>query len=368
MGTLLPIPSTSMRFNAGWLTDALRLSGVLGDGRVTAVRAEGLGEGSGFIGQLARLHLAYDGGRGDAPATLIAKLPALDEGSRAIASMYGMYEREYRFYTELADKISFRTARCYYADGNAENVAYILLLEDMSASGRAGDQVAGCTAEEAHVALTSLAQHHGQWWSSPKLDEIAWLQPGIDLVNAAMTQAYPLSWEPAIANFGDLIPDAIRAALPGLGGQITAMMETYRGRAMTMTHGDYRLDNMFFGGGDAGYEIAVLDWQSPNRGWGLYDVSYFLYSNLDVETRRACEIDVLREYHAALVAQDVMGYSLDQCIEDYKKSLLVSLAIWVVNAATLDTANERGKALFDMFFGRLCAAILDHNALRYLPA
>lgn len=369
MGNVPSIPVSPDELTPDWLTDALRVSGALAsDRRVSAARFETLGVGAGFIGQLVRVHVTYDGDAGDAPSTLIVKMPALDEGAREVASMYGLYEREYRFYTELADKISFRTAHCYYAGGNAETVNYILLLEDMGASGRAGDQVAGCTPEEAHLALTRLAEHHGQWWSSPKLDEIAWLQPGIDIVNAAMEQAYPSSWEVTVANFGDLIPLEIREVLPGLGPQITALMEPYRDGPLTMTHGDYRLDNMFFGDEGAGYDLAVLDWQSPNRGWGLYDVSYFLYSNLDIETRRACEMDVLREYHAALVEQGVTDYSIERCIEDYRKSLLVSLAIWVVNGATLDTANERGKALFDLWFRRLSAAILDHGALRYLPA
>ena len=48
--------------------------------------------------------------------------------------------------------------------------------------------------------------------------------------------------------------------------------------------------------------------------------------------------------------------------------MLVSLAIWVINAATLDTANERGFALFQLFFERLSAAILDLNALDRIPA
>jgi hypothetical protein len=369
MGTTVTIPSAIDELTPAWLTDALHASGVLPQhARVASVRAETLGEGSGFIGQLARLHLAYEGDASGAPPTVIAKMPALDEGARQLASMYGLYEREYRFYTELADEISFRTARCYYADGDAENTRYILLLEDMGQHGTAGDQVAGCSADEAHLALTELARHHAQWWRSPRLDEIAWIQPGIDLVAAAMEQAYPMSWEPTIAAFGDHIPPTIKDALPTLGARILELMEPYRDGPLTLAHGDYRLDNMFFGRDGAGYGLAVLDWQSPNKGWGLYDVSYFMYSNLDTDTRRACEDDVLRDYHAALVAQGVEGYSHDQVREDYVKSLLVSLAIWVVNAASLDMANERGRALFEIFFDRLVAAILDHDALRYLEA
>jgi aminoglycoside phosphotransferase (APT) family kinase protein len=155
--------------------------------------------------------------------------------------------------------------------------------------------------------------------------------------------------------------------LPTLGERITRLMESIAEGDMTIAHGDYRLDNLFFGGEGSDYELAVLDWQSPNQGWGAYDIAYFLYSNLDVETRRAHEMDILREYHETLLANGVRNYSFESLVDDYVKSLLVSLGIWIVNAATLDTANERGKALFDLFFDRLSTAIMDHDALKWLP-
>jgi hypothetical protein len=138
----LAIPSTPEEITAAWLTDALRAAGALaGGGRVVSVAREVLGQGAGFIGQLARLTPAYEGASGAAPATIIAKMPTLDPGAREIAALYGLYEREYRFYNELADEITFRTARCYYSAGDAESVKYVLLLEDLGAIGRAGDQV-----------------------------------------------------------------------------------------------------------------------------------------------------------------------------------------------------------------------------------
>ena len=45
---------------------------------------------------------------------------------------------------------------------------------------------------------------------------------------------------------------------------------------MTVTHGDYRLDNMLFGDETGGYPLAVVDWQTPGRGVGLSDASDFL--------------------------------------------------------------------------------------------
>jgi hypothetical protein len=365
----LAIPSTPEEITASWLTEALRAGGTLrADARVASASHDVLGQGAGFIGQIARIRPAYEGASDGAPATIIAKMPTLDEGARQIAALYGLYEREYRFYNELADEITFRTARCYYSAGDAESVKYVLLLEDLGASGRAGDQVSGCTFAEAKIALAHLALHHARWWGNPRLSQIAWLDPGIALVEGAMVQSYPQAWPAALSLFGDRVPREIRDVLPTLGERICRLMKQIAEGPMTIAHGDYRLDNMFFGRDGADYEIAVLDWQSPNQGWGAYDIAYFLYSNVDTDTRRAHEMDVLREYHRTLEANGVSGYSYEALVEDYRKSLLVSLGIWVVNAATLDTANERGKALFDLFFARLSAAIMDLRALELLPA
>ncbi|MEX2225613.1 MAG: oxidoreductase family protein [Dehalococcoidia bacterium] len=368
MTTKLDIPTTPAEITPAWLTEALRAGAIIGDACVTSVAHEVLGQGAGFIGQIARLTLTYDRPSEGAPTTLIAKMPALDPGARELAALYGLYEREYRFYNELAGEITFRVARCYYSDGDAEAVRYVLLLEDLSSNGICGDQVAGCTSEQARTALAHLALHHARWWGHPRLTQIPWLQPGIDLVNGAMQHSYPQAWEAALARFGDRIPPPLRAAFPTLGERITKLMASIaEENTMTIAHGDYRLDNMFFGEDGAGYELAVIDWQSPNQGWGAYDIAYFLYSNVDVETRRAHEMAILREYHDTLVANGVSDYSFDALVEDYKRSLLVSLGIWVVNAATLDTANERGQALFELFFDRLSTAIMDHDALALLP-
>jgi hypothetical protein len=368
MNTKPAIPTTPDELTPSWITEALREGGLLGDATVVSAPCEVLGQGAGFIGQIARITLTYDRTVEGAPATMIAKMPALDPGARQLAGLYGLYEREYRFYRELADEVTFRTPRCYYSDGDAENVRYVLLLEDLSASGRAGDQVSGCNAEEARIALSHLALHHARWWQHPRLAQIPWLQPGIDLVNGAMEQSYPTAWEKTLVLFGDRMPQAIRDVLPTLGRRITALMEPLSRGPMTLMHGDYRLDNMFFGNSGCGYELAVLDWQSPNQAWGAYDIAYFLYSNVDTMTRRAHEMDALGEYHRTLVENGVHGYEFEQLVDDYKASLLVSLGIMVVNAATLDQANERGTALFNLFIDRLSAAIMDHRALEMLPA
>src|SRR5690606_27025736 len=73
----VPVPATIAELTPAWLTAALAEGGGPGS-RVATVDTEPIGLDTGFLGHLARLHLAYDGG--DGPATLVAKLPTTDPG------------------------------------------------------------------------------------------------------------------------------------------------------------------------------------------------------------------------------------------------------------------------------------------------
>ena len=56
MKPTLPIPTKPEELTAAWLTEALRAGGVIPeDAAVTAAPYEVLGQGAGFIGQIARV-------------------------------------------------------------------------------------------------------------------------------------------------------------------------------------------------------------------------------------------------------------------------------------------------------------------------
>jgi len=67
------------------------------------------------------------------------------------------------------------------------------------------------------------------------------------------------------------------------------------------------------------------------------------------------------------VAGGVRGYDYARFVEDYRRSLLVYLAIFVINGATLEMSNQRAVDLFGVIFERLVAAISDLDALALLP-
>ena len=60
----------------------------------------------------------------------------------------------------------------------------------------------------------------------------------------------------------------------------------------TVTHGDFRLDNMLFRGSDP--SPYVVDWQTAVWGLAAYDVAYFVGGCLSEDDRRAHEPRVAR--------------------------------------------------------------------------
>lgn len=357
------VPAAVEDLTPAWLTASLRAGGVLRAASVTSVDASLLSEGVGFIGQVVRLTLTYDRAASGDPASVIAKLPTLDEGGRTIGAMYGMYERELLFYRDLGDEIPVRTPRCYYSDSDATAVRYVLLLEDLASFGALGDQVRACTLEEATAAIETLARFHAWSWEHPRLTSTPWLQLGIDIVEGSLTQLYPTAWPRTIELFGDQMTPAIRDAIPTLGERGMLLMDRFRGGPFTIIHGDYRADNLLFAPGG---EIAVLDWQSPNKSFAAYDIAYFISGSISKDTMRQHGERLLRAYYDRLVDGGVKGYAYGRFREDCVASLLAYLAIFVVSGGTLDTANERGFELFRLIFERLAAAITDTDALSML--
>ena len=146
------IPAGPQDLTPEWLTQALRQSSVIGDAAVSSLETETIAEGVGLIGQLARVTPRYDRPEAGAPASLIGKFPAAAPENRELAGQLRFYEREFRFYEEIAEEVELRTPRRYFGAMDADSGEYVLLLEDL-APARVGDQLAGCSRREADLAV-----------------------------------------------------------------------------------------------------------------------------------------------------------------------------------------------------------------------
>jgi len=359
MGTL---PDNPQGLSADMLTEALRRSGAIGSSRVTSFEAKVIGAGAGFMGELAQVTLQYDRPEDGAPRSLIAKFPAAAVENREVAMFFRFYEREVKFYEQIAEQVELRIPKCYFSHYNPETGSYVLLLEDL-APARVGDQLAGCAGDKAELCLSNLAKFHATWWESEALERLDWM-PSIkdDWYIQAVEEGYGQAWEPFLAFFGDKISPALQDVAKRFGDHIRPLMTRFGSGPRTIIHGDYRLDNLFFGTPEGGDPLAVIDWQISSRGRGVFDVAYFTSGTMPPAERKGAEQDLLRMYHGILTKRGVAGYSFDDCWQDYRRSLLFCLVYAVIGIGSLDLANERGVELFTTIAQRTFAAIEDLKA------
>jgi hypothetical protein len=359
-------PTTVEAMTPAWLTQVLRADGMIGSGTVVGFSSEPLAVGVGFMSALRRLTLTCEGTPEGMPCTLIAKLPPLDPGARTIDEAFNFYEKEVGFYQQMAPTTPMRAPRAYHSAFDPKSRDFILLLEDLAPS-VIGDQVTGLGFPEAAQAVDALARLHARWWGDPKLDELDWLlainSPEFKRLGDICAQCWPA----VLAFVGEGMDPKVRAAGEGLVVAMKAMLDEAFARPRTMAHGDYRADNMFFRAGCEIVPFAVADWQIIFKGNGIFDLAYLLTGSLEIEVRRKHERELLGIYHSRLVAEGVKGYSLDDCLDDYRFWVMLGLAWPVVAIGTLDTANARGVALFKCWIERAMAAIVDWNAQEMLP-
>jgi hypothetical protein len=363
----LEIPNGPEDLTPAWLTQALRTRGTITTAAVASFDVQRIAQGVGFIGQLVRLSMRYTLDEAGAPRSLIAKFPAAAAENRALGNMFRFYERETRFYEEIAAKSPLRTPHCYYSAIDSTAGRNILLLEDL-APARVGDQVQGCTVPEAELAIQQLAQFHAAWWEQPRLSTFDWMPLWNDAGLVPLVQGvYQQAWGPFLANFGDRLPAALLEVGQRLGACIAPMMDQLAQPPRTIMHGDYRIDNLFFATTAEGMPLAVIDWQICARGRGVFDVAYLLSQSAPPALRQAEEMRLLRTYHRALLDHGVQGYAFEECLLDYRRSILFALVYPVIVCGSLDLANARGHQLATVVLERSVAAILDLNAAELLP-
>lgn len=365
----LEIPRTPDNITPEWLTAALRETNTIKKSTVTSFDMEpDIAAGKGFMGQLARVTLHYDQPEPAAPASLIAKFPTYGPENRGVADLFRFYETETRFYEELADKVELRTPRRYYSARALDSTDFILLMEDL-APASVGDQVVGCSSAQAELAIRELAIFHATWWESPRLAELDWVWPFNHPIRSASSQgAYAQAWGPFQQNFGKMLSPSIIALGEKFGDKIPKLLDRLTERPLTISHGDYRLDNLFFATPEGGDPLAVVDWQIMTLGCGLFDVAYFMSGAMPPAERKSTEMDLLHMYHDILIERGVKDYGFDRCLLDYRTSALFCWQYAVIILGSLDTANERGLALFNDILERFVAAIVDLNAAELLPA
>lgn len=350
--------------SADWLTGALRAGGAISSSTsVTDVTCEPVAAGVGFMGEVARLIPRYAGG--DGPLTVIAKIPTQDENVRALLAPARVFEREARFYVDVAPQLAM-TPNAHHVAADFEHDDYVLLLEDLGDL-RTGDQIEGASVDQAAAALECLAGLHAAFWRSGRLDDIGWM-PRIDDPGMKIgREIYAASLPGFLEMFGDALDPALAGVVERFGDNVHQLMDRFGAMPTTVVHFDYRLDNLFFDDSASGAgSVRVIDFQASCKGGGAYDVGYFLSQNVAADVRHEHEDELLRLYSEALAAGGVSDYSIAQLRADYRVGVLYGWIIPVYAVGTLDSSSERAVALWTEVVRRAQSAMIDHDVASLL--
>ena len=164
------------------------LQAALGCGALESFTAEAIGTGQ--MSQSHRVSLAFQDGERAWPRSVVLKLAADDAGSRATGVGLGIYEREIRFYEELAPRIGGPLPACAFARYDERDGWFTLLLED-AVDADVGDQIAGCSIEQARLAIQALADLHAPVLGDEKLAASGWLNRDSPIGQALVQQLLP---------------------------------------------------------------------------------------------------------------------------------------------------------------------------------
>jgi hypothetical protein len=301
----LPIPLTHDEVTPEWLTAALRSGGALNAARIVEIAAETIGEGVGFVGDIARLRLSYDEQEACAPATIIAKLPTMEPRRRMMGAAARFFEREIRFYRDIAPGIDVRTPRCHYGASSPGDGRHVLLLEDL-APAEPGDQlrilqagggggpyvVMGCTASAMNwrrstdTAAGGRASVAEAWW-----DEM---------------------WKRCVERAGGCMPAAALRTRTARRKRDVGAAAAPAGPTRSCTATTAR---QTCSSAETAREPASSTALST-RGCGVYDLAYLLPGSGAAD--RKSEMALIRAAQRAAGA--ARGYSQEEAVRDYRLS------------------------------------------------
>lgn len=317
--------------------------------------------GTGQMSECYRVTLGYaDGSHG--PASVILKVAAADPSSRQTGLAMGLYEREVRFYTDIAPGLPGPVAPCYHAAYDPASGVFDLLLGD-AAPAVVGDEIGGATIDQASLALTELARMHGALLGDAALAGAEWINRESPLNQGLMAALY--------AGFIDRYRDDVAPEHRAVCERLVAALDGYlaaeatSGRPQGLIHGDYRLDNMLFGEAAADRPLTVVDWQTVTWGPALTDVASFLGCALPAEQRRAHGEELLRAYHDALGEDPPL--TMHDVREGVRRQSFFGVVMAIVSPMLVER-TERGDRMFMTMIARHCAHVLDTAALDILPA
>lgn len=334
--------------------------------RVRRTEVSTIGDGRGYLAQVARIGVDYDRPC-HLPASFVAKFGATAGESRLAASRVGIYRREIGFYCELAPELPVSIPRVWGARSDRDFVDHVLLLDDVESV--ESDQVAGCSVDDASSVLQSVAELHAATWLDPNLLNRTWI-PRLATAERIenLSDMARRGWGRLEEIGGDLIDERGTTLGAQLPERISTELRALDAMPWCLLHGDLRLDNVLLR--PAGFDPVLIDWQGLTVGPAVLDVGYFLIQSLTIHDRRRHLEALLDTYYAALGRLGV-DRPTEQTIRSGLRaasvfSLVVACSVPLLNGSGDPRATALARAMLERSLSAYSEVGLAAAGDRYL--
>lgn len=342
---------------AEWLTYALRQGGTLTDSSVKNIAVEPMAQGKAWLSRILKIKSAYDPPNTTAPKSFVLKLLLESPQFRDAAYEIGAYEREIKFYKEVAPTIPIRLPKLIYSDYGPDS--NLMLMEDLSYISPA-DQIEAINRQQVLTTLKSLAKVHAAYWDNEEIARLNWLP-----ITNNIEEEYADNWESFVELCGYFIDPAGLKIGEKLISHISWLREEIESRPRTVVHDDMKADNLLFGEAGTDEAVVILDWQFAIRSMGAIDVARLVGGSMISGQRSGFQFEALRCWYDKLLEDGVQGYSWQEAQRDFRLGSLSCLTFPVKFHKGIVRAEGRAleyvKALYSRLF--LFAVEIDADSV-----
>ncbi|MGE4323277.1 MAG: phosphotransferase [Sphingobium sp.] len=338
-----------------WLQRMFKAAGVDVPRIAMVHRVEPIGNGT--TSQVCRLHFGYNADAAGYPHRVVAKVPNGRAGGMGDQVQFYGYDREVDAYRFFGANPPFRIPGHYFAQARSAD-SFCLVMEDVEDNGRPGDQIAGCSVEEAEAVVREFTAMHRHYINDASVNALSWPIRPADRADA-IARLYARGMERFRRYAGEMTARdmAIMDAVIPLAGPWTAARPPFE----TLIHGEPRVDNIMFQHGEDGVRACLIDLQQITLGDPIFDLAYFLSGSIDPVDRASCERRLVSDHAAALHAVHP-AYDPEDAWERYCQNAISGLLATVGATALVEPTPHIDRLLVTLA-RRNCATIADLDGI-----
>ena len=272
-------PTSPDDLNREWLSSAL--------GRpIESFEMHPIGGGKGNLGDLVLVSLENG-------EQVVAKFAANRQEALNAAKRSGLFEREIKFYHELAPKLDIQLPKLFPSAYDPSSAYFIMLLEYLEPV-KESDTISGIGVDYTRQTLAELSKLHTQ---GRDLIDTPWVQTMISQhrINN-LTIMIEKGWPVLQKICGELVEPLKEINILERFLETMSYLNTLD---QTIVHGDVKPDNLVI----SSQGVTIIDWQGFGTGPPAWDIAYCMCQCLTTEERRLYESELLDSY-----PHDLVGY------------------------------------------------------------